>query len=155
MFHGRISLVWILFQLLPSFVKESMLELMNIPLINISSSQIQLHHFWLLVQLPQLIKMILFICTDRTNNWCQRPSSDRLVIISKAFLNLPNFFMLIKQQKHLLSSGNLVLMNFDKLIVTFSAKLNLQSLLYLMVVSCYHLHVIRQKCLLKSLRTLL
>ena len=50
-------------------------------------------------------------------------SPDRLVIIAKEFLKLPNLCMLIKQKSPLLPR-NLVLVTFGELLIVLSAKVN-------------------------------
>ena len=56
-------------------------------------------------------------------------SSDRLVIVAKGFLKLPNLHMLIKQKSPLLTRF-LALLSFGELLTVFSAKINLLHLIY-------------------------
>ena len=51
-------------------------------------------------------------------------SSDRIVIVAKVFLKLPNLHMLIKQKTPSLPK-NLALRTFGKLLTVFSIKVNL------------------------------
>ena len=44
------------------------------------------------------IKSLFFVCTNRINLLNRKVSSDRLVIVAKGFLNLPNLHMLIKKE---------------------------------------------------------
>ena len=55
-------------------------------------------------------------------------SSDRLVIVAKGFLKLPNLHMLIKQS--LLLPRFLAVLTFGELLTVFSTKINLLHLLY-------------------------
>ena len=55
-------------------------------------------------------------------------SSDRLVILAKGFLEMPNLHMLIKQKSPSLPR-NLALRTFGKLLILFSTKVNLPYLL--------------------------
>ena len=64
---------------------------------NIRSSLIHLHGFWLLVLLPYFIEITFFVCTKRINLLILKYNSDRLVIVAKGFLKLPDLHMLIKQ----------------------------------------------------------
>ena len=95
-----------------------------------------------------------FCCTKRINLRILKYSSDRLVIIAKGFLKLPNLHVLIKQKSPLLPR-NLALGTFFELLIVFSRKGNLLYLLYSTAWSCCILHLIKQNCLLKAiLRTL-
>ena len=76
-------------------------------------------------------------------------SSDRLIITAKGSLKLPNLYMLIKLKSPLLHR-NLALRTFGKLLIVFSTKVNLPYLLYSTAQRCCLLHVIKQKCLLKT-----
>ena len=80
-----------------------------------------------------------FVCTK---------SSDRLVIIAKGFLKLPNLHMLIKQKSPLLPR-KLALVTSGELLIVFSTKVNLLYLLYSTGQRCCLLHLIKQNCLLK------
>ena len=85
---------------------------------------------------------------------CQIGLSDRLVILVKGFLKLPNLHKLLKQKSQPLSK-NLALMTFGKLLIVFSTKVNLLYLLYSMALRCCLLHLIKQNYLLKTfLKTL-
>ena len=75
-------------------------------------------------------------------------SSDRLVIVAKGFLKLPNLHMLITQKSPLLPR-NLALVTSGGLLIVFSTKVNLLYLLYSMGRRCCLLHLIKQNCLLK------
>ena len=141
--------------LLVNFVSGLRLDSMYISLIgNIRSSLTHCHAFQLLVWLPQFIEIIFFCCTIRINLLILTYSSDRLVIIAKGFLKLPNLHVLIKQKSPLLPR-NLALGTFFELLIVFSRKGNLLYLLYSTAWSCCILHLIKQNCLLKAiLRTL-
>ena len=81
------------------FVGGFRLELMYISLIiSIRSGLTHLRGFQLLVMLPLFIEINFFFCTNRINPLNLKQSSDRLVIIAKGFLNLPNQHMPIKQE---------------------------------------------------------
>ena len=70
-----------------------------------------------------------FVCIKTINLLILKKSSDRLVIIAKGFLKLPNLRMLIKQKSPSLPR-NLALRTFGKLLIVFSAKANLLYFLY-------------------------
>ena len=79
---------------------------------------------------------------------------DRLVIIAKGLLKLPNLHML--KQKSPSLPRNLALGTFGKLLIVFSTKVNLLYLLYSTAWRCCLLHLIKQNCLLKTFqRTLI
>ena len=63
---------------------------------NMKSSLIHLHGFQLLVLLPLIIE-ITFFCTNIIDLPHLKYNSDRLVIVAKRLLQLPNLLMLIKQ----------------------------------------------------------
>ena len=138
-----------------NFVKGFRLELMYISLIkSIRSSFTHLYGFKLLVLLLQFIEVIFFICTNRVNLLNLKYSSARLVIVAKGFLKLPNLYMLIKQNSSSFPR-NLALDTFGKLLIVFSAKVNLLYLLYSMTLRGCLLHLIKQNCLLNTfLKTL-
>ena len=93
------------------FVNGFRLELMYISLIiSIRSGLTHLHGFQLLVMLPLFIEITFFFCTNRINPLNLKQSSDRLVIIAKGFLNLPNQHMPIKQE--FITSQKLAFWNF-------------------------------------------
>ena len=84
-----------------------------------------------------------------------KESSERLVIVVKRFLKLPNLHMLIKQ-KSLSFPENLPLGTFGELLIVFLTKVNLLYLLYSIPHRRCLLHLIKQNCLLKTfLRTLI
>ena len=66
-----------------------------------------------------LIKITFFDCTNKINLLNLKESSDRLVIVAKGFLKLPNLHMLIKQNS-LLLPRNLALETFGELLIVFS-----------------------------------
>ena len=70
-----------------------------------------------------------FVYTNRINLLNLKQSSDRLVIIAKGFLKLPNLHMLLKQKSASLPR-NLALRTFGELLIVFSTKVNLLYLLY-------------------------
>ena len=103
MFHGKIFLSLVLLNLLMNFVSGFRLELMYISIIiSIRSSLTHLHSFQLLELLPEFIEITFFVFTNRINLLNLKESWDRLVIIAKGFLKLPNLYMLIKQKSDLL-----------------------------------------------------
>ena len=155
MLHGKIPLSLVLLLLLVNFVSGFRFELMYVSLIiSIRSSLTHLHGFQLLVLLPYFIEITFFVCTNRINLLNLKKSSDRLVIVAKGFLKLPNLCMLIKQTS-LSCPKNLTLRIFGELLIVSSA-----------MVICYissnqqprdvvFLYLIKQNCLLKTfLRTL-
>ena len=97
-----------------------------------------------------------FVCTNRIYLKWLIWSSDRLVIVAKRFLKPPNLFMLTKPKSILpwvtfqkLGSHNFLLIANSVLNEVKSA-----ILLYLMVLMCFLLHLIKQNFLLKTfLRT--
>ena len=96
-----------------------------------------------------------FVCTNRINLLNLKKSSDRLVIVAKRFLKLPNLHMLLKQKSPPLPR-NLALRNFGKLLIVFTTKINLLYLLYSMDQRCCLLHLTKQSYLLKAFsRTLI
>ena len=66
-------------------------------IVSISSSFTHLHGFQVLVQMPQFIEIIFFVCTNIINLLNLKLSSDRLVIVAKGFVKLPNLHMLIQK----------------------------------------------------------
>ena len=150
MFHGRISLNSVVLLLLINFVSGLRLELMYISLIvSIRSNLTHLHGLQQLVLLPQFIEITFFVCTYRRNLLNLKESSDRLVIVAKGLLKLPNLHMLLK---HKIPSfpRNLALGTFGKLLIVFSTKVNLLYLLYSTARRCCLLHLIKQNYLLKT-----
>ena len=103
MFNGKISLSSALLLLLVDFVSGFRLELMSL-IVSIRSS---------------LIKITFFDCNNKINLLNLKESSDRLVIVAKGFLKLPNLHMLIKQNS-LLLPRNLALETFGELLIVFS-----------------------------------
>ena len=65
------------------------------PIESIRSILTHLHGFQLL---PYVIEITFFVYTKRINLLILKQSSDRLVIVAKGFLKLPNLHMLIKQE---------------------------------------------------------
>ena len=65
-------------------------------IVSFRSSLTYLHGFQLLVLLPWFIEIIFFARTNRINLLNLKESSDRLVIIAKGFLKLPNLHDAIK-----------------------------------------------------------
>ena len=89
----------LLLLLLLNFVSGFRFELMYISLIeSIWSSLTRPHGFQLLVLLPQFIQIIFFVCTKTRNLLNPKESSDKLVIVAKGFMKLPNLHILIKQE---------------------------------------------------------
>ena len=81
-------------------------------------------------------------------------SSDRLVIVTKGFLKLPNFHTLLKQKSPSLPR-DLALGTLGELLIVFSAKVNLLYVPHSTDRRCCLLHLIKQNYLLKTfLRTL-
>ena len=77
------------------------LELMYISLIvGIKPNLTHLHGFQQLVLLPEFMQITFFIFTNRINLLNIKESSDSLAIVTKGFLKLSNFHMLIKQKFH-------------------------------------------------------
>ena len=98
-----------------------------------------------------------FFCLYQKEKLVQKvpKGSDRLVIVAKGFLKLPNLLMPIKQKSSSLPR-NLSLGTFGELPIVFSAKVNLLYLLYTTARRCFILHLIKKNCLLKTfLRTLI
>ena len=58
-----------------------------------------------------------------------KQSLDRIAIVAKGFLKLPNLYILIKQKSPLLTR-NLALVTLSELLMVFSTKVNLLYLLY-------------------------
>ena len=97
MFHGRISLNSMLLLVVVNFVSGFRVALICISLIiTIRSSFTHLHDLQLLVQLPEFLEITFFVYTNRINLMNLKESSNRLVIVTKGFLKLPNLHMLIK-----------------------------------------------------------
>ena len=81
-FHRRIFLNLVLLLLLLNFV-------------SIRPGLMYLHGFQLLVLLPKAIEITSFVCTNPLHlKW----GLDRLLIVAKGFLKVPNLLMLIKQK---------------------------------------------------------
>ena len=146
MFHERISLNSVLLLLLINSVSEFRLELMYISLIvSIKSNLNHFHGFWQLVLLPWFIEITSFISTNRINLLNLKESSERVVIIAKVLLKLPNLHVLLKQ-KSLSLPRNLVLRTFGELLIVSSTKANLLYLFCSMAQRCCLLHLIKQNC---------
>ena len=73
----------------------------------------------------------------------QRNRKNRLVIVAKTFLKLPNLHKLIKQKNPSLPR-NLAPRYFDEWVIVFSTKVNLLYLLYSTARRCCLLHLIKQ-----------
>ena len=101
----------------------------------------------LLPLVPLFIEITFFVCT-KEKNLNLRQSSDRLVIVAKGFLKLPNSYRLIKQKSPLLPR-NLALVTSGELLIVFSTEVNLLYLLYSTGQRCCLLHLIKQNFLLK------
>ena len=95
------------------------------------------------------MEIIFFICTNRINLLNLKYSSERLVIVAKGLLKLPNSHMLLKQKNPSLPR-NLALGTFDELLAVFSTKVNLLYLLYSAARRYCLLLLIKQNCLPKS-----
>ena len=78
---------------------------------SIRSSLTCTHGFHSLLQLPYFIEITFFVFTNRVNLLNLKQSSERLVIIAKGFLKLPNLLTLT-QQKNLPLSRNLAFGDF-------------------------------------------
>ena len=128
MFSGKISLSSVLLLLLVNFVSGFRLELMSL-IVSIRSS---------------LIEITFFDCTNKINLLNLKESSDRLVIVAKRFLKLPNLYMLIKQNS-LSLPRNLALETFGELLIVFSTQVNLLYHLYSTARKCCLLYLIKQK----------
>ena len=99
--------------------------------------------------------MTFFDCTRKINSLILKRSSERLVVIAKGFLKLPNLHMLRKQKSPSLPT-NLALETFGELQIVFSTKVNPLYLLYSTPWRCSLLHLIKENNLLKTfLRTLI
>ena len=72
------------------------------------------------------------MCTNRIDLLNLKESSDRLVIVAKGFMKLPNLHMLLKQKSQSIPR-NMVLRAFGQLPVVFTTKVNLLYLLYSIV----------------------
>ena len=72
-------------------------------------------------------------------------SSDRLVIVAKGFLKLPNLHMQIKQKSPLLPR-NLARGTLSELPIVFSRKVNLLYLLYSVAQRYCLLHLTKHNC---------
>ena len=144
---GRKSLNLVLLLLALNFVGGCRLKLMYISLtVNIRLILTHLHSFQLLWLLSQIIEII---CTSTLNLLHLKWSSDRLIIVVKKFLNLPNLLMLIMliKQKNLSLPRSLLLATFGELLLLFSIKVMLLYLLYLTDLRLCLQLLIKQKCL--------
>ena len=95
------------------------------------------------------IEITFFVCTNRINLLNLKLSSDRLVLLAKGFLKLPNLHMPLTQKSPSLHR-NLGLETFGELLIVFSTKANLLYFLYSMDRRCCLLHLKRQNYLLKT-----
>ena len=109
---------------------------------SIWSSLICLHNFWWFVLLLKLIEITSFAYTFKVNLFCLRSNIERLVIISKGFLKLPELLMLINQGR-LLTLRNFVLVTFTELLIVFSTNFNQLFPLYWMVLRWLLLHLLK------------
>ena len=113
-------LLLLLLLLLVNLVSGFRLKLMYTSLIvSIRSNLTHLHGFQLLLLLPKFIEIALFICTNKINLLNLTKSSDRLAIVAKGFLKLPNLIKLIKQNS-LSLPRNVALGTFSELLIVFS-----------------------------------
>ena len=71
-------------------------------------------------------------------------SSERIVIVAKVFLKLPDLLMLT-EQKNLSLPTKLAHVTFAKLLIASSTTVNLLFLLFLIVLRCYLLYMIKTK----------
>ena len=144
-----ISINSVLLLLLVSFRSGFKLALMYVSLIvSIRSNLTHLLGFQQLVLLPQFTEITFFICTNRKNLLNLRQISDRLAIITKGFLMLPDLHIVLKQ-KSLSLPRNLALGTFGELLIVFSTKVNLLYLIYSIAQRCCLLHLIKENCFLK------
>ena len=156
MFHGRISLSSVLFLLFVSFCDWFQVGInVYIP-----------HRKYQVKPHSSLWFSAACVASIVHRNHCFRlyqldTSSDSKVKLRQAsnrcqgFLKLPNLHMLIKQISPLLPR-NLALMIYGKLLMVFSAKVNLLDLFYSTAQRCCLLHLMKQNCLLKTFqRTLI
>ena len=98
MFHGRISLNWVLLLLLVNFVNGARLKLMYISL----TVKYQVKPYsspWLSAPCATAIvyRNHFFCLYQHNKSFESKLSSDRLVIVAERFLKLPHLHMLIKQ----------------------------------------------------------
>ena len=100
-----------------------------------------------------LLTSCLVVAVQPCMEWIPIKKKDRLVIVAKGFLRLPNFHMLIKKQS--ITFKKVGFGTLEKLLVVFSTNINLLYILYSTTWRCCLLHLIKQNCLLKAfLRTL-
>ena len=146
MFHGKISLIFVLLLLLVNFEWVQTGIDVYTPY---SKSQVNSHSSaWFLATCAAVMIQRFFFCNNRIKLLNLKESSEKLVIVAKGFLKLPNFPMLLKQ-KSLSLPRNLALETFGKLLIVFSTKVNLLYLCYSKAWRCCLLHLIKQNCLLK------
>ena len=107
----------------------------------------RLHDLQLPVLLPWLIEITFFVCTNRVNLLNLKSSSDRLVIVAKEFLKLPNSNMLIKQST---TSQKTESWDFRRIAKSVLNKGKSVTLLYSAARRCCLLHLIKQNRLLKT-----
>ena len=80
-----------------------------------------------------------FFCTNRINLLYLKWSSDRLLIIVKGFLKMPNFLLLLKR-KSLSLPRNVAQETFTKFLIKLSRMVNLLHLPYIMALHFYLQH---------------
>ena len=144
MFHGKISLIFVLLLLLVNFEWVQIGIDVYTPY---SKSRVNSHlSAWFLATcvavIIQRFIFFFFFCNNRIKLLNLKESSEKLVIVAKGFLKLPNFPMLLKQ-KSLSLPRNLALKTFGKLLIVFSTKVNLLYLCYSMAWRCCLLHLIK------------
>ena len=98
MFHVRISLNSVLLLLLVNFIRGFRLDFQYVSIENFKSNLVHFHGFQLLALPSYFIEISFFVFPKRINLLILKYSSDRLVIVAKGFLKLPNLQMLIKQK---------------------------------------------------------
>ena len=110
---------------------------------------------WVQVGIDVYILHFTYEAKPNSSSWFSAASSDRLVIIAKGFLKLPNLHKLVNQKSPFFLR-NLAVRTFSKLLIVFSTKVNLLYLLNSKDSRCCLLHLIKQNYLLKTfLRTLI
>ena len=133
-FHFRISLNSVLLLLPVNFVCRLRLELIHIYIcicIPHHKYQVKPHSpSWFSAAYAAAAAIVhtnqFFVNINRINFLSWKESSDRLVILTKGFLKLPNLDVL----KKCCTSQKLGSQEFGKLLIVFSTKVNLLYLLY-------------------------
>ena len=133
------------------------IDLMNSIIIFLSQTTL-LRRLTFLLRSQTMILTFLLFCTFRLSSEAVnllnlKQSSDRLVIIAKRFLKLPNLHILIKRKSPSLPR-NLALSDSWQ-IVNSVAKVNLLHICYSSLQGCCILHLIKQNCFLKTFLTTL